>query len=151
MSLTEATPDKRFDYVIGQRPGFLDGRLGCWWTITGKTGRYAPSFTVREGHAVAMTITNKSSESHPLHLHGHHLLVLARDGVASTSSSWRTDSLDVTPGESYDVVFHADNPGVWMDHCHNLPHAVEGLMTHVVYEGVTTPYLLGRASGNEPE
>ena len=34
---------------------------------------------------------------------------------------------------------------------HNLPHAVEGLMTHVMYEGVTTPYLLGPESGNEPE
>ncbi len=38
-----------------------------------------------------------------------------------------------------------------MDHCHNLPHAREGLMTHLMYEGVTTPFLLGRDSGNEPE
>ena len=49
------------------------------------------------------------------------------------------------------VIFLADNPGIWMDHCHNLPHAVEGLMTHLMDEGVTTPFLLGTASGNEPE
>nr|WP_235941705.1 multicopper oxidase domain-containing protein [Paenibacillus puerhi] len=27
------------------------------------------------------------------------------------------------PGESYEVAFIADNPGMWMDHCHNLDHA----------------------------
>jgi FtsP/CotA-like multicopper oxidase with cupredoxin domain len=43
----------------------------------------------------------------------------------------------------------ADNPGLWMDHCHNLPHAVEGLVAHLMYEGVTTPYRIGGA--NTPE
>jgi len=38
-----------------------------------------------------------------------------------------------------------------MDHCHNLPHAAEGLMTHVAYVGVSTPFRLGRESGNDPE
>jgi FtsP/CotA-like multicopper oxidase with cupredoxin domain len=61
------------------------------------------------------------------------------------------DSLDVQHGERYEVAFVADNPGIWMDHCHNLPHATEGLLAHLVYEGVTTPYLLGHATGNEPE
>ena len=54
-------------------------------------------------------------------------------------------------GESYEVAFVADNTGIWMDHCHNLPHAREGLMTHLTYEGVSTPFLLGHDSGNEPE
>ena len=86
-----------------------------------------------------------------MHLHGHHVLVVSRDGRPSTGSPWWTDSLDVEVGESFDVAFLADNPGIWMDHCHNLPHAIEGLMTHVAYEGVTTPFLLGPDSGNEPE
>jgi hypothetical protein len=38
-----------------------------------------------------------------------------------------------------------------MDHCHNLPHAQEGLIAHLMYEGVTTPYRLGRDTGNSPE
>ena len=54
-------------------------------------------------------------------------------------------------GETFDVAFLADNPGIWMDHCHNLNHATEGLVTHLMYEGVTTPYRLGEDSGNEPE
>lgn len=49
------------------------------------------------------------------------------------------------------MAFVADNPGVWMDHCHNLPHAVEGLITHLMYDGVTTPLRMGKDTGNEPE
>jgi FtsP/CotA-like multicopper oxidase with cupredoxin domain len=33
------------------------------------------------------------------------------------------DSLNVGDGESYDIAFVADNPGIGMDHCHNRPHA----------------------------
>jgi hypothetical protein len=37
-----------------------------------------------------------------------------------------------------------------MDHCHNLPHAAQGLVAHLMYEGVTTPYRVGH-QGNHPE
>ena len=58
-----------------------------------------------------------------MHLHGHHALVLARNGVAATGSPWWVDSLNVRDDETYDIAFVADNPGIWMDHCHNLEHA----------------------------
>jgi FtsP/CotA-like multicopper oxidase with cupredoxin domain len=61
------------------------------------------------------------------------------------------DSLDVGDGETYEIAFLADNPGIWMDHCHNLPHAAEGLMTHLAYQGVTTAYLIGGSADNAPE
>jgi FtsP/CotA-like multicopper oxidase with cupredoxin domain len=86
-----------------------------------------------------------------MHLHGHHAVVLARNGVAATGSPWWVDSLTVRDGESYDIAFLADNPGIWMDHCHNLPHATEGLVAHLMYQGLTTPYLVGDGSGNQPE
>jgi hypothetical protein len=38
-----------------------------------------------------------------------------------------------------------------MFHCHNLPHAAHGLVTHVVYDDVSTPFRMGAATGNEPE
>ena len=37
-----------------------------------------------------------------------------------------------------------------MDHCHNLSHAKEGLVAHLMYEGVTT-IRLGRDTVNAPE
>jgi hypothetical protein len=81
-----------------------------------------------------------------MHLHGHHAVVLSRDGVRATGSPWWVDSLEVGNGESYEIAFVADNPGVWMDHCHNLPHAAEGLVAHLMYEDVTTPFAVGGRS-----
>jgi FtsP/CotA-like multicopper oxidase with cupredoxin domain len=86
-----------------------------------------------------------------MHLHGHHAVVVSRDGKPVTGSPWWFDSLDVPDGHEFVVAFLADNPGIWMDHCHNLTHATQGLVTHLMYEGVSTPYRLGSASGNEPE
>jgi FtsP/CotA-like multicopper oxidase with cupredoxin domain len=146
-----AEPDRTFDYSIGRRPGFLDGKPGIWWTINGKMFPDVPMYVVRRGDVVVVRIDNHSGEVHPMHLHGHHAVVLSRNGEAATGSPWWVDSLHVRDGESYEIAFLADNPGVWMDHCHNLPHAAEGLVAHLMYEGVTTPYLIGGASRNEPE
>lgn len=143
--------DRRFRYDVGRRPGFLDGRPGMWWSINGHLFPDVPMFHVREGDTVVMTIKNDSGETHPMHLHGHHAVVLSRNGVQSTGSPWWVDSLDVPNGESFDIAFRADNPGIWVDHCHNLPHAVEGLIAHLVYEGVTTRLTVGGEADNHPE
>ena len=146
---TEA--DRSFEYSIGRRPGFVNGRPGLWWSVNGHLYPNMPMFVVSEGDVVHVRISNHSGEVHPMHLHGHHGVVLARNGVRATGSPWWFDSLDVENGATYDVVFLADNPGIWMDHCHNLQHAREGLVTHLMYAGVTTPYRMGSDSGNAPE
>jgi FtsP/CotA-like multicopper oxidase with cupredoxin domain len=146
-----AAADRRFEMRIGRRPGFLDGRPGLWWTINGHMFPDVPMYMVREGDLAVMTISNSSGDGHPMHLHGHHVLVLSRDGQPATGSPWWTDSLEVGSGETYEVAFRADNPGIWMDHCHQLPHAVEGLVMHLGYEGVSTPYEVGGEPDNEPE
>jgi FtsP/CotA-like multicopper oxidase with cupredoxin domain len=143
--------DRRFEYSIGRRPGFLDGMPGLHWSINGHLYPDVPMFIVAEGDVVRMTIENHSGEIHPMHLHGHHAVVLSRNGTPASGSPWRVDSLDVASGDSYDIAFVADNPGIWMDHCHNLPHATEGLLAHLAYTGVTTPFLIGGTAHNEPE
>jgi FtsP/CotA-like multicopper oxidase with cupredoxin domain len=145
-------PDRTFDYEIGRRPGFVRGVPGLWWSINGKTFPNTPSYVVSEGDVVRMRIEDRSGGVHPMHLHGHHALVLARNGVAATGSPWWVDSLNVRDGETWDLAFVADNPGVWMDHCHNLKHATDGMLAHLMYEGVTTPYAIGRGTTpNHPE
>jgi FtsP/CotA-like multicopper oxidase with cupredoxin domain len=144
-------PDRRFRYQIGRRPGFLDGRPGLWWTVNGHLFPDLPMFVVTAGDVVRMRVSNHSGEAHPMHLHGHHAVVLSRNGVPATGSPWWIDSLDVGNGESYDIAFVADNPGIWMDHCHNLPHAGQGLVAHLMYTNVTTPFQIGGSAGNEPE
>ncbi len=143
--------DRRFRFSIGRKPGFLDGRPGMQWSINGGIYPDVPVFVVRRGDLVEVTIENHTKSVHPMHLHGHTLLVLSRDGVAASGSPWWTDTLDVEPGERYRVAFRADNPGIWMDHCHNLGHASAGLTMHVAYEGVATPFRTGGATHNQPE
>ena len=149
LGLDPADADRSFDYDIGRRFGFLDGKPGRWWTVNGELLPDVPMFMVEEGDVVRMTIRNDSGDVHPMHLHGHHAVVLSRDGVPSTGSPWWVDSLDVLDGETFEIAFVADNPGIWMDHCHNLDHAADGLLAHLAYAGVTTPYRVG--DGNEPE
>lgn len=144
-------PDRSYEYVIARRFGLIDGRPGNFWTVNGRMFPDVPMFHVREGEVVVMRLRNDSGDVHPMHLHGHHVVVLSRDGVEASGSPWIVDSLDVRPGESYEVAFLADNPGIWSDHCHTLPHAVDGLVAHVMYEGVTTPFTVDGAAGNRPE
>lgn len=149
--LDASDADREFTYSVDRKPGFVDGRPGMWWSVNGHLFPDVPMFMVAEGDIVVMRIENHSGEVHPMHLHGHHALVLSRDGKPATGSPWWTDSLDVGSDESYDIAFVADNPGVWMDHCHNLNHAADGLLAHLMYEGVTTPYVVGGGAGNSPE
>jgi FtsP/CotA-like multicopper oxidase with cupredoxin domain len=149
--LDPARADRRFDYVIDRLPGFHDGRPGMWWTVNGRSWPDVPMYTVVEGDVVVVRIDNRSGDVHPMHLHGHHAVVLSRNGTPASGSPWWVDSLNVLDGEAYEVAFVADNPGIWMDHCHNLPHAAEGLVAHLAYDGWSTPFRIGGPGGNEPE
>jgi FtsP/CotA-like multicopper oxidase with cupredoxin domain len=146
-----ARATRKFDYVIGRRPGFVRGRPGMWWSINGHLYPNIPMFVVREGDVAVVHIDNRSGEVHPMHLHGHHMVVLARNGVPATGSPWWVDSLDVAVNENYDVAFLANNPGIWMDHCHNLKHAAQGMVAHLMYEGLDTPYRIAGPADNRPE
>ncbi len=139
-------PDRRFQYRIGRRIGFENGKPGFWWTINGHKYPDIPMFVVSQGDVVQMKISNGGllgADVHPIHLHGHHAVVLSRNGVAATGSPWWVDSLDVARGQTFVIAFLADNPGIWMDHCHNLDHAQAGMIAHLMYTGISDPYHLG--------
>ncbi|MFC3499511.1 multicopper oxidase family protein [Micromonospora krabiensis] len=102
-------------------------------TVNGAAGPDIPPQVVRLGDTVRFTIVNRSLVVHPWHLHGHHVLVLSRDGQPTTGSPLWLDSFDVRPGEVWEVAFRADNPGMWANHCHNLPHAEAGMVLHLMY------------------
>jgi FtsP/CotA-like multicopper oxidase with cupredoxin domain len=141
--------DRRFELKINQKIGFLNGRPGRHWALNGKLYPRVPMFEVAKGNLVELTLVNDSSGVHPMHLHGHHFLVLTRNGKAV--APWSTDTLEMLPHERYTVAFRADNPGLWMLHCHNLEHAADGLSMHLMYAGVTTPFRAGKSAQNDPE
>jgi FtsP/CotA-like multicopper oxidase with cupredoxin domain len=143
------TFDRTFDLEITKKPGFLDGRPGLHWALNGKIYPRVPMFEVAKGDLVRIDLVNHTSGIHPMHLHGHHVVVLSRNG--KTVKPWSTDTLEMLPHERYSVAFRANNPGLWMLHCHNLDHAANGLSMHVMYAGVTTPFRAGKSAQNDPE
>ena len=67
---------------------------------------------------------NEGQVIHPFHLHGLTYEVFARDGYV-LPQPFKCDTINVAPGERWDAIVVADNPGVWAFHCHILSH-VEG-------------------------
>ena len=79
-----------------------------------------------------------SMEAHPIHLHGHSFRVTAVGG-RTLPVPWIKDVVDVEPMDRTDLEFVADNPGIWMFHCHKPMHIEGGMSTLVRYQryGVT--------------
>jgi FtsP/CotA-like multicopper oxidase with cupredoxin domain len=133
-------PDRHFTIVLDRGVAMVDGRPAYAQTVNGRGHPSIPDQLVAEGDLVRFTVVNRSLETHPWHLHGHPVLILSRNGTPSSGSPLWMDTFDVRPREVWEVAFRATNPGIWMNHCHNLPHAHQGMMLRLRYDGVTTPF-----------
>ena len=85
-----------------------------------------------------------------MHLHGHVMTVLAVDGHRPRGSPLHLDTVLLAPHQTVDLAFPADNPGIWMLHCHVLLHAAMGMSMTIDYAGVTTPFAMGAGRGTCP-
>lgn len=121
------------------------------YTINGKVFSELIPVTVKTGDTVKLTYENKSSIDHPMHLHGHFFQVLSKNNKPFQSVITK-DTLLVKPGEKYVIAFKADNPGLWVQHCHELHHAAGGMMQKVVYSDYESDYIPNPANSyNNPE
>jgi FtsP/CotA-like multicopper oxidase with cupredoxin domain len=106
----------------------LSGSPEGGWEMNGET---FPDVTVPElllGSEVVLEVRNVSPAHHPFHVHGHHFELLSLDGVAPEHRLLE-DTLDIPIFSVARLLLVADNPGLWMTHCHVLPHAEGGMMT----------------------
>ena len=92
------------------------------YTLNGKGFPATEPVVCRRGQTVRLRFMNEGLMIHPMHLHGMHMTVIAKDGWPQPAP-WKCDTLNVAPGERWDVLVHATNPGTWAFHCHILPHA----------------------------
>lgn len=129
--------DRRYTLVLDRGVAMVDGAPAYAHTVNGRGHPSIPDQLVATGDLVRFTVVNRSLETHPWHLHGHPVLILSRDGTPSSGSPLWVDTFDVRPGQVWEVAFEATNPGIWMNHCHNLPHAHQGMMLRLAYGGVT--------------
>jgi plastocyanin len=113
------------------------GELGTdMFLLNGKIHEGIPPIAVKEGDKVLIRLINAGTLAHPFHTHGHSFTIVATDGNPVPKAAQLTkDTVLIAPGERYDLAFTADNPGVWMAHCHIENHAANGMMTVIQYEG----------------
>jgi FtsP/CotA-like multicopper oxidase with cupredoxin domain len=104
------------DYVLVLN----DGMHG--YTFNGKSFPATEPIVCKLGQTVRIRFMNEGMMIHPMHLHGMHMTVITKDGWP-VPAPWKCDTLNVAPGERYDVIVKANNPGTWAFHCHILPHA----------------------------
>lgn len=105
--------------------------MGYTWTINGRTFDQTVPLTVRRGQHATVTFTNNTMMWHPMHLHGHTFQVIR----AGAEPGPRKDTVIVKPMQTVTVALIADNPGIWMLHCHNGYHMDAGMMTTLDYTG----------------
>jgi plastocyanin len=113
------------------------GELGAdMFLVNGHAhGGIAP-VVVKEGERVLLRMINAGHMAHPIHLHGHSFKIVATDGnPIPEGMEWTKDTVLIGPAERYDLEFTANNPGVWMFHCHIEHHMANGMMTVLQYEG----------------
>lgn len=122
------------------------------YTINGKTFPDIEPMNVRKGDTVKVRLINRSrKDDHPMHLHGHFFQVLSRNGKPFEGAPIVKDTLNLKPGEEYEVAFQADNEGNWMFHCHDLHHASAGMVTELKYADYQTDFVSDPKAGNMPE
>ncbi|PQE09581.1 Iron transport multicopper oxidase FET3 protein [Rutstroemia sp. NJR-2017a WRK4] len=131
-------------------------------------GEYTNPFVLKHNDVVEVIINNADTGSHPFHLHGHNFQVVARypafrDKIYAYSDSdagvtydadnhtafpaypARRDVLVIPPQGYFVIRFVADNPGVWLFHCHIDWHLSQGLAAvfieapELIQERITVP------------
>jgi FtsP/CotA-like multicopper oxidase with cupredoxin domain len=120
------------DYVMILNDGFHG------YTLNGKDFPATEPIVAKMGQKVRIRFMNEGMMIHPMHLHGMHMTVIDKDGWAQPQP-WKCDTLNIAPGERWDVIVNCNNPGVWAFHCHILTHAeaahgMFGMVTALIVE-----------------
>lgn len=101
----------------------MEGGLPNYFTINGKAYPDTETIRMRVGERVRIRfIGTNNNFIHPMHIHGGPFEIIETDGnPVPASARILKDTVDVGPGERWDVVWTARRPGKWLLHCH-IPH-----------------------------
>ena len=110
--------NEREGYTYPAMP--MEGVMPNFFTINGKSYPSTETVHLKVGQRLLVRfIGSQSAFIHPMHVHGGPFTVVATDGVTLPESArYEKDTVNVSPGERYDVVWPAREPGKWLLHCH---------------------------------
>jgi FtsP/CotA-like multicopper oxidase with cupredoxin domain len=97
--------------------------LGGYYLINGKAFPATEPIQAKVGQRVLIHLVNLGQMTHPMHMHGAPFQVVGTDGYPVPAGQELTkDVINIGPGERYDLLMNANNPGTWLFHCHILTH-----------------------------
>lgn len=101
----------------------MEGALPNFFTINGKAYPDTDTINMEVGQRLLVRFIGTSNNFvHPMHIHGGPFRVVAIDGnPVQASAQFDADTVNVGPGQRYDVIWTARRPGKWLLHCH-IPH-----------------------------
>lgn len=101
----------------------MDGGMPNYFTINGKAYPATDTIHMKVGETLKVRfIGTNNGFIHPMHIHGGPFEVVAVDGqTLQPSARYFADTVDVGPGQRFDVIWTASKPGKWLIHCH-IPH-----------------------------
>jgi FtsP/CotA-like multicopper oxidase with cupredoxin domain len=113
-----------------QREGYsfpampMEGALPNYFTINGKAFPETQTVRLRVGETLLVRFIGSSTGFiHPMHIHGGPFRIVETDGnPVEPPGQWIKDTVNVGPGERYDVLWEAREPGKWLLHCHISHH-----------------------------
>ena len=100
------------------------------WTINGEPFTETNRCTITQGQRAVLTFNNISMMWHPMHLHGHTFQIDQARRQSRRTQRHRHRAARCRKSASTLI---ADNPGIWMLHCHNTYHQEAGMMTSLNY------------------
>ena len=103
----------------------MDGGHPNFFTINGRSFPATETVDMRVGETLKVRFIGSSNGFiHPMHIHGGPFTVVARDGITlPPAARFEADTVNLGPGQRYDVIWQARNPGKWLLHCHIAHHA----------------------------
>ena len=101
----------------------MEGGLPNFFTINGKAYPDTERISMRVGERVRVRfIGSNNNFIHPMHIHGGPFEIVESDGSpVPEGGRLLKDTINVGPGERWDVIWTARLPGKWLLHCH-IPH-----------------------------
>jgi len=110
--------NEREGYTFPAMP--MEGTLPNFFTINGKAYPATETVHLQVGQRLLVRFIGTSSAFiHPMHIHGGPFTVIATDGITlPPGARYQKDTVNVGPGERYDVIWTAREPGKWLLHCH---------------------------------
>lgn len=132
-----------WDSKWAHKPGYggVPGDVFDYFTINGKSYPETQPIRVKKGDVVRIRLIGAGDLIHSIHIHGHVFKIAFKDG-RPLPAPIEADTVLIGPGERYDLILNADNPGRWMVHDHIDSHTMNGdkpmggIMTTIEYAEV---------------